>query len=339
MSGLAVPRLPVAGSWLAAAAADRLAPAPLKSPISLTSTRCSTSPTGRLYIDQKKVNGEVTRPTIDAFEQKTGITVNYTENVNDNESFFATIRPLLADGKSTPYDSFALTDWMASKLINLNYLEKIDKSNIPNAKNLSPALASPSWDPNRDYSLPWQSGLTGIAYDSSQVDPVTSVNQLLTDPNLAGSITVLTEMRDTMGLIMLDQGNSPTDFDQAAWDQAFEAIQTATDNQQIRQFTGNDYAQPLSKGDLKACMAWSGDVVQLQFDNPNIKFVIPDGGAMLWSDNMLIPAGALHKKNAELWMNYYYDPVVAAEVEAWVNYISPVVGAKEELRENRSGPR
>lgn len=284
-----------------------------------------------LYIDQKKVNGQVVRPSIQQFEDKTGITVDYTEPVNDNESFFATIRPILAEGKATPYDMFMLTDWMASKMINLGYLQKIDKSNIPNAENLSPALQSPSWDPNRDYSLPWQSGMTGIAYDSAQVDPVTSITQLLTDPGLKGSITALTEMRDTMGLVMLDQGANPADFNQDDWDKAFQFIQDATDNQQIRQYTGNDYAQLLAKGDLKACMAWSGDVVQLQFDNPNIKFLIPDGGAMLWSDNMLVPIMAPHKKNAELWMNWYYDPKVAAEVTAWVNYISPVVGSREEL--------
>jgi spermidine/putrescine transport system substrate-binding protein len=284
-----------------------------------------------LYIDQKKVNGQVVRPSIQQFEAKTGIKVDYSESVNDNESFFATVRPELAAGKATPYDIFTLTDWMASKLITLGYLQKIDWSNVPNAKNLSPALKSPSWDPNRDYSLPWQSGMTGIAYDSAQVDAVTSINQLLTDPNLKGSVTALTEMRDTMGLVLLDQGADPSDFNQDDWDTAFAAIQKATDDQQIRQFTGNDYAQLLAKGDVKACMAWSGDVVQLQFDNPNIKFVIPDGGAMLWSDNMLIPIMSDHQKNAELWMNWYYDPKTAAEVTDWVNYISPVEGSKDIL--------
>lgn len=285
----------------------------------------------QLYIDQISKDIKAPGTTLNAFEKETGITVNYTDPINDNESFFATVRPILASDSATPYDCFVLTDWMASKMINLDYLQKLDKSNIPNADNLTATLKSPSWDPNRDYSMPWQSGLTGIAYDASQIGEVSTINQLLTDPELAGVMTVLTEMRDTMGLIMLDQGNDPENFDQAAWDQAFAAIQEATDNQQIRQFTGNNYSKLLAAGDIKACIAWSGDVIQLQYDNDNIKFVVPDAGAMLWSDNMLVPNLASHKKNAELFMDYYYDPKVAAQLASWVNYICPVDGAQKEM--------
>jgi len=284
-----------------------------------------------LYIDTKRVDGEKTYPTLEAFEAETGISVNYTEPVNDNEEYFAKIRPILAANKDVGVDSFVLTDWMASKLINLDWLETLDKSNIPNFDNLTSTLKSPTFDPNRDYSIPWQSGVTGIAYDESLTDPVTTINDLLTNPDLSGQITVLKEMRDTMGLILLDQGADPADFDSDQWSSAIATLESAKDSGQIRQFTGNNYAQLLAKGDIKACIAWSGDVIQLQFDNPNIRFAIPDAGGMLWSDNMLIPINAQHKANAEAWMNYYYDPKVAAELAAWVNYICPVDGAQEEL--------
>ena len=284
-----------------------------------------------LYIDSKRVDGEKTRPTLEAFQEETGITVNYDEPINDNEEYFGQIRPLLAAGKDVGVDTFVLTDWMASKLINLDWLETLDKGNIPNFDNLTETLKSPSFDPNRDYSLPWQSGVTGIAYDESLTDPVMTINDLLTNPELNGGITVLREMRDTMGLILLDQGSDPADFDEDEWASALATLEEAKDSGQIRQFTGNNYAQLLAQGTVAACIAWSGDVIQLQFDNPNIKFVIPDAGGMLWSDNMLIPVGAQHKANAEKWMDYYYDPKVAAELAAWVNYICPVDGAQQEM--------
>ncbi len=284
-----------------------------------------------LYIDTKRVDGTKTYPTLEAFEQQTGIQVNYTEPVNDNEEYFAKIRPILAANKDVGVDSFVLTDWMASKLINLTWLEEIDKTNIPNFDNITSALKEPTFDPNRDYSLPWQSGVTGIAYDSSVTGEVGSISDLLTNPDLNGAITVLKEMRDTMGLILLDQGADPADFTEDEWASALAALGAAKDSGQIRQFTGNNYAQLLAQGTIAACIAWSGDVIQLQFDNPDIKFVIPEAGGMLWSDNMLIPINAQHKANAEAWMNYYYDPAVAAELAAWVNYICPVEGAQEEL--------
>ena len=179
----------------------------------------------QLYIDQKKVDGEKTYPTMEAFEDETGIDVIYTEPINDNESYFAQIRPILAAGNDIGQDSIVLTDWMASKMIRIGYLQKLDKANIPNADNMIEKLKHPTFDPEREYSIPWQSGVTGIAYDAGQVDPVTSISDLLTNPDLSGAITVLTEMRDTMGLIMLDQGNNPEDFDEDAWNQALSALQ------------------------------------------------------------------------------------------------------------------
>jgi spermidine/putrescine transport system substrate-binding protein len=286
-----------------------------------------------LYID---VNDKTKKhPTIDAFERQTGISVTYIEDVNDNDEFFGKVRPQLAAGKATGRDIVTLTDWMAGRMIRLNYVEKLDKNNIPNAKNLNSALQHPGFDPNRDYTLPWQSGLTGVAYNPKATGgkPVTSISQLLTDKSLKGKVTALTEMRDTMGLILLDQGKDPSNFTDDDFANAIDMLQKAVSDGQIRKFTGNDYAQGLANGNIAACIAWSGDVIQLQADNPGIKLVIPDAGCMLWSDNLMIPNKASHKTNAEKLINYYYDPLVAAKVAAYVNYICPVNGAKQAMEQ------
>lgn len=288
-----------------------------------------------LYIDRKKdpATGERIYPTAVAFTEATGVDVTYVEDVNDNESFFSKIQPQLAAGQPTGQDMFMLTDWMASKLIRLGYLQKLDKANIPNAVNLIDALAHPSFDPDREYSIPWQAGQTGIGVNRNVYDgEITDVVDLLTKPDLAGRVTVLTEMRDTMGLIMLAQGNDPATFTQENWDEAYAVIEKAVNDNHIRTFTGNDYAEGLQKGDIMACVAWSGDVIQLQFDDPNMQLLLPESGSMLWADNMLIPYAAAHKKNAELWMNWYYQPQIAAELAAWVNYICPVKGAQDEMK-------
>ena len=285
------------------------------------------------YIDRANVDGVRVSPTLEEFQKETGATVTYNQDVNDNEEFFAKVRNALAAGEPTGRDMFVLTDWMAAKLIRLTWLQTIDKANVPNGSNLIAPLADVSFDPNRDYSLPWQSGLTGIAVNKNVYDgDVTTMTELLTNPDLKGRITVLTEMRDTMGLLLLEQGSNPADFNVDEWQQALGVLQAAVDSGQVRGFTGNDYLQGLQQGDIAACVAWSGDIIQAQYEDPNILFNIPEAGAMLWSDNMLIPNGAANKLNSEAWMNYYYDPKVAAELAAWVNYICPVQGAQEEMK-------
>ena len=194
----------------------------------------------------------------------------------------------------------------------------------------SDALKSPSWDPSRDYTAPWQSGFGLIAYNEKVTKPVGSIDELFTRADLKGKVTCLSEMRDTMGLVLLSMGKDPAVFNQTDFDAAIEKVQKAVDSGQIRKFTGNEYAPDLAKGNIAACIGWSGDIVQLQLKDPKIKYVIPDAGVMLWSDNMEIPNGAKHKKNAEAWINYYYDPKVAAQLAAYVNYICPVNGAQEE---------
>jgi len=283
-----------------------------------------------LYIDVDEKDESI-RPSVVAFTAATGIKVAYTEDVSDNNVFFGKVRNQLAAGQDTGRDIMVLTDWMAAKMIRLGWVQKLDKANIPNVDaHLRAALKSPSWDPTRDYSAPWQSGFGGIAYNGAVTKPVMTIDELFTRPDLKGKVTCLSEMRDTMGLVLLSMGKDPSVFNQADFDGAIEKIQKAVDSGQIRKFTGNEYAPDLAKGNIAACVAWSGDVIQLQAKNDTIKYVIPEAGAMLWSDNMEIPNNAKHKKNAEAWINYYYDPKVAAQVAAYVNYICPVDGAQEE---------
>jgi spermidine/putrescine transport system substrate-binding protein len=283
-----------------------------------------------LYID---IDEKTKRyPTLEQFTKETGVQVDYIEDVNDNDEWFGKNQASLAKGRPVGRDIAILTDWMAARMVRLGYVDKLDRSAIPNASNLVDALASPGWDPNREYSLPWQSGLTGIGYDPERVGgELTSISQLLEDPKLKGKVTFLTEMPDTVGLMILDGGGDPSKVVKADFDKAIERLQKGVDSGQIRQFTGNDYSGPLAKGDIWAAVAWSGDMVQLTADNPNLKFVIPEAGGMIWTDNMLIPKGG-DVFTASTFMNFAYDPKVAAQIEAYVNYICPVKGAKEAIK-------
>jgi spermidine/putrescine transport system substrate-binding protein len=279
------------------------------------------------YIDR---NGK-RRPTLEKFTAQTGVDVEYIQEVNDNEEWFGKYQAQLEQGDDIGRDITVLTDWMAARMIRLGYCQKKDKSAIPNEANLTPALQHPTWDPNRDYSLPWQSGLTGIAYNPKYTGgPITSIEQLFTDPKLKGKVSCLTEMPDTMGLVMQANGDDPTKVEADAFDRAIQTLQDAVDSGQIRRFTGNDYLEDFPTGSLWAGMTWSGDVAQLQEDSPGLEWVIPDDGGMIWNDNMLIPLGG-DVFTASTYMNFVYDPAIAAEIEAWVNYICPVVGAKEEI--------
>lgn len=281
-----------------------------------------------LYIDLDEKNEKV-HPTLDAFTKQTGIKVNYTEDINDNDQFFGKIRADLANGNDIKRDIMVLTDWMTGRLIRLKWVQKLDAANIPNKKFIQPTLTEVEFDSGRGYSLPWAGIMAGIAYNSKVTDPVTNITDLLTKPELKGKVTALTEMRDTMGLILLDNGVDPANVTEVQFDEAIATLEGAVKSGQIRRFTGNDYTQDLVAGNVAACVAWSGDIVQLQADNPEIRFVTPESGATRANDNMLIPNKAAHKKNAEELMNYYYDPKVAAQLTEYVNYICPVLGAKD----------
>jgi spermidine/putrescine transport system substrate-binding protein len=284
-----------------------------------------------LYIDRDDKTKK--SPTLEQFKQRTGVAVNYVEDINDNATYFGKIQRPLSQGQSIDRDIVVLTDnsRFPGLMIQRGWAEKLDKDAIPNIANLQDSLRSPGFDPDREYSLPWQSGMTGIASNLRLTKkPVTTIDQLLEDRSLKGKVTMLTEMADSMGVVMLANGDDPAKVDDASFDRAYKRIETAIKNDQIRQFTGNDYTGPLAKGDISAAVSWSGDVVQLTQDNPNLEWQLADSGGMIWTDNMLIPTGG-DVFTASTFMNFVYDPKIAAQIAAYVNYVSPVKGAKREL--------
>jgi spermidine/putrescine transport system substrate-binding protein len=221
---------------------------------------------------------------------------------------------------------------MAARMIRLGWIQKLDPAKIPNVQaNLLPSLLNRPFDAENRISIPWQSGLAGLAYNGNVTKELRTVDELLTRPDLKGKVTALSEMRDTMGLLLGSNGHDPANFTAAQFDDALNKLKKAVDSGQIRKFTGNDYAPDLAKGDIAACIGWSGDVIQLSGEDEKVRFVAPDSGVMLYSDNMMVPNKATHKGNAEALINYYYEPAVAAKLAAYVNYICPVKGAQAEM--------
>ncbi|MCW2800617.1 MAG: transporter substrate-binding protein [Aeromicrobium sp.] len=269
--------------------------------------------------------------TLSEFEKETGIKVSYTADVNDNNEFFAKVSNQLGSCSSSKRDMFVLTDWMAARMIQVGWIQKLDASKVPNLHdNIIDSLAAPGWDKKRDYSAPWQSGLTGIAYNKKKVKEVKSFQELLTRSDLKGRVSLLTEMRDTMGFALLAVGADPAKFTDADWQKAIESMRKAKRDGQVRAFTGNDYVQDLSAGNVLAAEAWSGDIANAGDDN--LVWIPPEEGVMIWADNMLVPNLATHKSNAEKWINYYYEPEVAAKLAAYNSYICPVKGAQEAMK-------
>lgn len=279
------------------------------------------------YIDQD--DGKYVS-TLTQFERDTGIDVQYTADVNDNNEFFAKVSNQLGSCSSSKRDMFMLTDWMAARMIQVGWIQKINAEKVPNLHaNIIDSLAKPEWDPTRQFSAPWQSGLTGIAYNKSKVGEIKSFKELLTRKDLKGRISLLTEMRDTMGFMLMVVGADPEKFTPAQWDQAIELLSKTRSDGQIRSFTGNEYVQDLASGNILACEAWSGDIANAGDDN--LVWIPPEEGIMIWADNMLIPNLATHQANAEMWINYYYEPEVAAKLAAYNNYICPVKGARDAM--------
>ncbi len=280
------------------------------------------------YIDPRKKPGS----TMNLYQQSTGVDVDYNIDVYDNNEYYDLVRERLETCRPIDRDLMMLTDWMASRMVWSGWVQEIDAARVPNLHaNLIPALRNAAWDPTLSYHAPWQTGLTGIAYNAALVPEVGSFTELLTRADLKGNVTLLSEMNDTMGFMLKMNGADPEDFTTQEWGVAMEQLRGVTASGHVREFTGNEYKKALVRGEILACEAWSGDVIQAQFYNPNIRFVVPEEGLAVWSDNMLIPNGATHKANAELWINHFYDPAVAAKLASWVNYICPVEGAREEM--------
>jgi spermidine/putrescine transport system substrate-binding protein len=273
-------------------------------------------------------------PTLEAFTKKTGIKANYFEDINDNDEFFGKVQGQLKLGKDIGYDVITPTDWMAARFIRLGYTQKFDKANIPNSGNLISTLKSPSFDPNRESSLPWQGIMAGLGWNTA-VNPkgLKTVDDLWTPQN-KGKIVVLSEMRDTIGVILMSQGIDITKVTEDQFMNAVDFLAKKISDGWIRGVKGNEYKEDLISGDATAVIAWSGDLFQLSNENEGkFDFAIAESGGTISADNLLIPSTttADGKKNGEALINYYYDPAVAAEVAAYVNYVCPVAGAQAEM--------
>jgi spermidine/putrescine transport system substrate-binding protein len=278
----------------------------------------------------------IDRDTVPEFEKETGLSVKYVEDVNDNVEFFGKMQPLLDRGESGGRDLFVVTDWMAKRMYDLGYLQNFDKEAVqPALDNLVSQFRTPAFDPDRSYSLPWQSGLAGLIVNTDEAPDVTSVNDLF-DPKYKGKVTMLSEMRDTVPIVMMGEGIDPTNATTEDWMAAIDKLREGLDSGQIRRITGNDYTRDLASGDAVAVIGWSGDAVQLRADDPAIEFRVPDEGCTLWSDNMVIPVGAPNPTAAYEWMNYVYQPENQAQIADYNYYVTPVEGTQEVLEKQGS---
>ena len=286
------------------------------------------------YIDIDEETGEY--PTLAKFTDETGIQVAYTEDINDNEEFFGKIQPDLSAGNSTGYDLIVMTDWMIEKMIRLGYLAELDRSKIPNFDaNALDLYKDPWYDPGNVHSIAWQSGITGIGYNPTLTGrPITKFDDLL-DPEFAGRVGLFSEMRDTMSLTLLSLGIDPETATVEDATRAKDKLLEAAQAGQFRNFYGNDYYDELANGNLALTVAWSGDVSQMKlYDNPDVEFVVPADGGMLWIDNMAIPKAAAHPLDAHMMMDFWYDPANAVPLTEYVGYFSPVKGVTEKVLED-----
>ena len=291
---------------------------------------------GRLHVENWPAYIDATsngRPgTVDRFRAATGIDINYTEAINDNDEYFAKIQPRLGTGRVIEPDVMVLSSWMAERLIRLGWVDPLPLAEVRNRVNIEDAFAHPKSDPAGAYCLPWQGVMVGIGYNRQATGrDLGSIDDLFA-ADLKGRVGMLTEMRDTIGMILLSLGIDPsavTSFAQAA--PAFERLERAKATGQVRAFTGNDFLDDLSTGNFAACVAWLGDVLQLSRDNPHVRFIIPEQGGLLATDTMLMPKGAGHREEAAAWMNFVYDPAEAARITEGVQTISPVKGVRDEL--------
>ncbi|MGH2723907.1 MAG: ABC transporter substrate-binding protein [Actinomycetota bacterium] len=285
-----------------------------------------------LYIDKEGGRS----PTLIGFREETGVHIRYQVAINDNEEFFATIREPLSRGEPTGWDIIVVTDWMVAKMIQLGYLERLHHDRLPNFEaEAADKFKDPWYDPDNAHSIPWAAGITGIGYDVSLTGrDLTSVHDLF-DPAFAGRVGMFLEMRDTFGLALAALGIRSAD---ATVEDVERAQQLLLDNRDsFRGFYGNDYTEQLATGNLVASMAWSGDIFALQLDNPNLRFIIPEEGGMRWVDNMVIPAGAEHPTDAHMFMDYVYQPRIAANITEWVWYEPPVAEVEQIVQEDVAG--
>ena len=273
-------------------------------------------------------------PTLEAFTKETGIDVKYFEDYNDNDEFFGKVQAQLKIKKDIGYDLVCPTDWMAGRWIRLGYAQKFDGANIPNASNILDTLATPSFDAKREYTLTWQGIMGGFGWNVEKNPKGVRTIEDLFSPANKGKIVVLSEMRDTVGIILLSQGVNLQTVTEDQFMNAVDFLAKKIADGWIRGVKGNEYAEDLTSGDATAVIGWSGDMFILKSENEGkFDFAVPESGGTISGDNMMIPstATAEAKANAEKLINYYYEPAVAAEVAAYVNYVCPVKGAQAEM--------
>jgi spermidine/putrescine transport system substrate-binding protein len=291
-----------------------------------------------LYFANWPLYIEEDRGTLKDFKKEYGTEVKYVEEINDNVEFFGKVRQQYSRGDSGGRDIHVVTDWMAGRMIRLGYVQRFDPAQIITAQqNLIDRLRTPPFDPGRDYSMPWQSGFGGIIYRRDLVKREPKSVDDLFDPDYKGKVTMLTEMRDTLGVVTAGLGYDPETATLDEFMEAMDKIGEGAESGQIRGFTGNEYTKDITKGDSVILIGWSGDAVQLEADNPNIRFVAPETGVHLWTDNMQIPVGAPNAFTAQKMIDFVYRPEVQADIAEYVNYICPVEGVQEILAKRDPG--
>ncbi|MEN9927251.1 MAG: hypothetical protein RJB27_327 [Actinomycetota bacterium] len=285
-----------------------------------------------LYLDYDEETKKY--PTLDKFSEATGIKAEYFEDYNDNDEFYGKVQAQLKLGEDIGYDLVTPTDWMAARWIRLGYTQKFDVANIPNKSNILDSLAAPSFDSTREHSLTWQGIMSGFGWNTEKNPKGIRTLDELFAPQNKGKIVVLSEMRDTIGIILLSQGVNLQTVTEDQFMNAVDFMSKKIADGWIRGVKGNEYAEDLTSGDATAVIGWSGDMFILKAENEGkFDFALPESGGTISGDNLMIPstASAEGKANAEKLINFYYDPAIAAEVAAYVNYVCPVKGAQEEM--------
>lgn len=268
---------------------------------------------------------------VDAFQKASGLSVDYREDFNDNEQWFAKVKEPLSRKQDIGADLVVPTQFMALRLDGLHWLNEIRDSRVPNKKNLRPDLLNGQVDPGRKYTAPYMTGMVGLAYNKTATGrDITKVEDLW-DPAFKGRVSLLSDTQDGLGMIMQSQGNSPENPMKESVQKAVDVVREQKDKGQIRRFTGNDYADDLAAGNIAVAQAYSGDVVQLQADNPNLHFVVPEAGGDWFIDTMVIPYTTQNQKGAEAWINYVYDRPNYAKLVAFTQYVPVLTDMAEEL--------
>ncbi|KAB8197046.1 extracellular solute-binding protein [Nonomuraea phyllanthi] len=272
---------------------------------------------------------------LEKFKQATGISYEYKEVIQENADFFGKADPVLRAGQPLGYDIVVMTNGIQLQhMIELGYVTPLDHSKLPNfAANAGQKYKVRAYDPDNKYTVPYMSGVTGIAYNTKYVDEeITSIASLF-DPKYKGRVGMMADAQEVGNFAMFALGIDPEKSTEADWKKAGEKLKAQRDAGIVRKYYDQNYIDAVSKGDVWLTMAWSGDIFQRQLAGEPVAFVVPDEGGTIWTDNMLIPKGAANPVDALMLMDFLYQPAVAAELDEYVQYVSPVPAVQDLLRE------